>query len=166
MVKVQSDEHIFWQFNEPCSPNVTRHPLKRCKCCVSWSWHYFLKDLSVRPGSRSAAFNLRRFQQQAILSSFEGNYISRFHFCLFAAHATSSAQQNPTSAPSQGDQKTGLQRFRNCTVNKDADSRSKQHTVNKTKTTSTVTAPVWKPGCLYPHVPRSLSQLDKMNTSL
>lgn len=84
---------------------------------------------------------------------------------LFAARTTSSAQQDPSSTSSQDHQETGFHRFRNCTVNKDADSRTK-HTDNATKTTSTVTAFPLKSGCFYPHIPRSLSQLDKMNTSL
>lgn len=46
-------------------------------------------------------------------------------FCLFAAHSTSSSKQDPSSTSSQGHQEAGLHRFRNCTVNKDSDSRTK-----------------------------------------
>lgn len=106
---------------------------------------------------------------------------SSLFFCLPAASSTSSAQQDPSSTSSQDHQETGLHRFRNCTVNKDADGRTKQHPDNTTKTTSAVTAPTPPPppspplpkkktqkktsGCFYPHIPRFLSRLDKMNTS-
>lgn len=96
-------------------------------------------------------------ESQVVLIWQNGNFFSRLLFCLLAAHSTSSAQQNPSSTSSQDHQETGLHRFRNCTVNKDADSRTKQHTDNTTKTTSPPPTP---------HIPCSLSQLDKMNTSL
>ena len=100
-----------------------------------------------------------------------------FFFCLPAACSTSSAQQDPSSTSSQDHQETGLHRFRNCTVNKDADGRTKQHPDNTTKTTSAVTAPPTttsqkkkktqkkQAAVFYPHIPRFLSRLDKMNTS-
>lgn len=75
-------------------------------------------------------------ESQVVLIWQNGNFFSRLLFCLLAAHSTSSAQQNPSSTSSQDHQETGLHRFRNCTVNKDADSRTKQHTDNTTKTTS------------------------------
>lgn len=43
-----------------------------------------------------------------------------FFFLPCAAHATSAAQQNASPASSQDHQKTGIRRFRNCTLSGDA----------------------------------------------